>query len=72
ERVQLLYYSRDLLWRPLGQLVRFVWVIHPSRGRLIILCTDLSMNPLDIIRLYGWRFKIEVGFKQAIHTLGTY
>jgi hypothetical protein len=72
ERVQLLYYSRDLLWRPLGSLVRFVWVIHPSRGRLILLCTDLAMNPLDIIRLYGWRFKIEVGFKQSIHTLGTY
>ena len=72
ERVQLLYYSRDLLWRPLGRLVRFVWVIHPSRGRLILLCTDLAMSPLDIIRLYGWRFKIEVGFKQAIHTLGAY
>jgi hypothetical protein len=72
ERVKLLYYSRDLLWRPLGQLVRFVWVIHPSRGRLILLCTDLAMSPLDILRLYGWRFKIEVGFKQSIHTLGTY
>jgi len=72
EQVQLLYYTRDLLWRPLGRLVRFVWVIHPSRGRLVLLCTDLAMSPLDIIRLYGWRFKIEVGFKQAIHTVGTY
>ena len=34
--------------------------------------TDLAMSPLDVIRLYGWRFKIESGFKQAIHTLGAY
>ena len=66
------YLSRDLLWRPLGQLVRFVWVIHPTRGRWILLCPDLTMSPLDIIRLYGWRFKIEAGFWQAIHNLGAY
>jgi len=66
------YYCRDLLWRPLGQMVRFVWVIHPTRGRLILMTTDLEMEPLDVIRLYGWRMKIEVGFKQAIHTVGAY
>ena len=71
-QVTLRYFSRDLLWRPLGQLVRFVWVIHPTRGRWILLCTDLSLSPLDILRLYGWRFKIEAGFWQAIHTVGTY
>jgi len=71
-KVTLRYLSRDLLWRPLGQLVRFVWVIHPTRGRWILLCTDLTMSPLDIIRLYGWRFKIEAGFWQAIHNLGAY
>ena len=53
-------------------MARFVWVIHPHRGRLILLSTDLSSSPLDIIRLYGWRFKIELGFKQAIHTVGAY
>lgn len=72
QQVRLRYFSRDLLWRPLGQLVRFVWVVHPSRGRWILLCTDLSMAPLDIVRLYGWRFKIEAGFWQAIHTVGAY
>ena len=70
--VTLRYLSRDLLWRPLGLLVRFVWVIHPTRGRWILLCTDLTMAPIDIIRLYGWRFKIEAGFWQAIHNLGAY
>lgn len=69
-QVTLLYDSADLLWRPLGQLVRLVWVIHPSRGRIILLSTDLTLSALDIIRLDGWRFKIELGFKQAIHTVG--
>ena len=70
--ITLLYDTKDLLWRPLGQVVRLVWVIHPHRGRLILLSTDLSLSSLDIIRLYGWRFKIELGFKQAIHTVGAY
>jgi len=70
--VMLRYYTFDLIWRPLGRLVRFVWVIHPSRGRLVLLSTDLALEGLDIIRLYGWRFKIEVSFKQAIHTVGAY
>jgi DDE superfamily endonuclease len=70
--VSLRYYTRDLVWRPLGQLVRFVWVIHPTRGKLILLSTDLKMSALEIIQLYAWRFKIESGFKQAIHTVGAY
>jgi hypothetical protein len=71
-KVTLRYRVLDLYWRPVGILVRFVLVIHPERGRRILLCTDLSLNPLQVIRLYGVRFKIEVAFKQAIHTVGTF
>lgn len=72
QHVTLLYRVEDLYWRAAGTLVRFVFVIHPTRGRMILLCTDLTLPALPIIRLYGIRFKIEVSFKQAIHTLGTY
>ena len=70
--VTLRYRVVDLLWRPVGIRVRFVLVIHPERGRKILLSTDLSLEPIQIIQLYGVRFKIEVSFKQAIHTIGAY
>lgn len=62
----------DLLLRPLGQRVRFVAAIHPDKGQIILMSTDLDLSPAEIIELYGWRSKIEVSFKQAIHTLGAY
>jgi hypothetical protein len=70
--VKIQYLCKDLLWRPVGQLVRFVLVKHPTRGRMILMTTLISLDPLEIIQLYGYRFKIEVSFKQALHTLGTY
>ena len=70
--VTLRYLVADLIWKPVGQLVRFVLVIHPTHGRTIFLSTDLSLNALQIIEIYSLRFKIEVSFKQAIHNIGAY
>ena len=66
------YFCIDLLWRPVGQVVRFVLVKHPKRGQMILMTTLTSLDPLDVIRHYGYRFKIEVSFKQALHPHGTY
>jgi hypothetical protein len=69
--VTLQYHLCDLLWRPARRLVRFVAVLHPTRGRCLLMCTDLTLSAADIIRLYGLRFKIEHTFKQAVNQIGT-
>src|SRR6266699_7244758 len=70
--VTLRYRVRDLLLRPAGRLVRFVAVVHPTRGACILMCTDTSLSAVDIIRLYGLRFKIECSFKQAVRQIGSF
>lgn len=63
--VALRVWSRDLP-------VRFVAVVHPTRGCLLLMTTDLTLAPLEVIRLYGYRFKIEVSFKGALHVVGAF
>jgi hypothetical protein len=73
ERQVVIHYKvRDLLWRPAGRLVRFVAVIHPTRGSCLLMCTDTSLAAIEIIRLYGLRFKIEHTFKQAVRLIGSF
>ena len=72
ENVMVRYRCLDLLWRPVAQLVRFVIVHHSNRGTIFLMSTDLTLTPLEILELYGYRFKIELGFKQAVHVLGAY
>jgi hypothetical protein len=53
-------------------MVRFVIVRHPQRGTIFLMTTDLTLAPLEILQLYGYRFRIAVGFRQAVHVLGAY
>ena len=66
------YRVLDLMWRPVGRIVRFCIVHHPVRGTIFLLCTDTTLEPLEMLELYGYRFKIELGFRQAVHVIGAY
>jgi len=69
--VKVRYCVRDLMWRPVGRLVRFVAVIHPTKGTILLMSTDLTLCATDIISIYGLRFKIEHMFRQAVRLLGS-
>jgi hypothetical protein len=73
QRIQTVaYYCVDLLWRPVKSVVRFVLVDYPGKGRLILMSTDLTLDPLIMIELYARRFRIEIMFKQLVHTIGAF
>jgi len=67
---QVRYHCVDLLWgQKLYMKLRFVLAEYGGK-KSILVSTDLTLAPLDIIQLYGRRFSIEAMFremKQVIH-----
>lgn len=70
--VTIKYIEKVLFWRRAGVRVKFLVVIHPTRGKIVLMSTDLSQSPREIIELYSLRFKIELSFKQAVREVGAY
>jgi hypothetical protein len=58
------YYCCDLLWgQRLYQKLRFVLVLSGD-SMSIFVSTDLTLSPAQILKLYGYRFKIECSFRE--------
>jgi hypothetical protein len=64
------YLVLDLLWKQYQDLVRFILVDHPIRGKMILMTNEWDMLPSEAIRTYHARFGIEMSFKALIHTVG--
>jgi hypothetical protein len=59
------FLCKDLLWGDtLYRQLRFVFTIYQDGRTAIFACTNLSFTPEQIIRLYGYRFKIECCFRE--------
>jgi hypothetical protein len=58
------YHSIDLLWGDAWyQKLRFV-LVNYNGAKSILVSTDLSLKPREIMELYGFRFKIECSFRE--------
>jgi hypothetical protein len=67
ERVR--YLALNLLWKPTKGMLRFI-LVESSRGRMILISSDLTIAPRTAIELYCRRVTIETLFDTLKNTLG--
>lgn len=67
ERVR--YLALNLLWKPTKTMLRFI-LIESSRGRMVLISSDLNLTPHAAMELYCRRVSIETLFDTIKNTLG--
>ena len=55
---EVLLLSIDLLWKPTGSLIKFVFAMT-SRGPIVLMCSDLTIDPVVALELYCLRMRVE-------------
>ena len=65
------YLCVDLLWKPLGEIVRFV-LLDSEWGKCVLMTDDLTISPEDIVAVYSLRFKIETSFNEQKNDIGCF
>ena len=69
QREQVRYLTLNLIWKPVKRHIRFI-LAESSRGRIILMTSDLSLGPLVAIELYSRRVTIETLFDRVKNILG--
>ena len=59
----------NLLWKPTGGTLRFI-LVETSRGRMVLISSDLGLCPISAVELYCRRMTIETLFNTLKNTLG--
>jgi hypothetical protein len=65
------YLALNLLWKPIKRHLRFIFVVT-SRGPLVLMCNDLSIEPLLAISLYCARVRVETMLTMLKGLLGAF
>jgi hypothetical protein len=68
-REKVRFLTLDLVWRPIKCKLRF-FLIETSRGRLVLMSSDLNLDPLVALDLYCKRITIETLFDTLKNILG--
>jgi hypothetical protein len=63
------YLPLALLWRPIRAKLQFV-LAETSLGRIVLMSSDLDLDPLNMIELYSLRSRIETMFSVLKNVLG--
>jgi len=69
KREEVHYLVLNLLWKPVQGEIRFI-LAESSRGRIVLMTSDLEMDPLLALELYARRVTIEVLFDTLKNTQG--
>jgi len=65
------YLVIDLLWKPIKGTVRFI-LVETSRGRMVLMSSDLHLDPIAGLELYCHRVPIETLFNILKNTFGAF
>jgi hypothetical protein len=63
------FMTLDLMWKPVKDKVRF-FLVETSKGKIILMTTDMPLGAEDAIRMYCARAKIETAFNVFKNLLG--